>query len=268
MMRSSSPLLVCLVAATAACFGGARRARAEAASDLHFQSAPAAGTKLLVRNIVGDITVEAASGTSLDVVGTKVGAPEDTARITLVAKVEGDTVLVCALWPGEDASACRGEGGRGIGARSSPQSTRHARADFHLRVPPQIANLRVGTVEGAIAVTGVQANVDAASVDGTVAVQGSGAISAATVNGRVSALAVAGAPVSLASTQGGVTLTLPATAAADVDASTINGHISSDFGAVPGPSFPGMHSARFRVGAGGTAVKLTTVNGDVHLARG
>jgi hypothetical protein len=73
--------------------------------------------------------------------------------------------------------------------------------------------------------------------------------------------------VSLKSMNGDLTLWLPGSAGADVEAATMSGHIRSEFGAVPAPSLPAMHAATFRVGAGGTPVKLQTSRGDVSLKR-
>jgi len=229
--------------------------------EFRYKKALADGAKVEVRNVNGPIVAEPAAGDTLEVVAVKTGRPEDVARVQITAREEGGAIVLCALWPGEDASACR------AGSRGGSAHDIDATVELKLRVPAAVKSLSARTLNGRIAATGLHGEARLATLNGAVTVDAGGPIVATTLNGAVDAKTAGGSPVRLETTNGAITLALPASAGADVYAATTAGLITSDFGAVPPPSIPMMHSARFRVGAGGAAVTLRTTHGDVHVRR-
>jgi DUF4097 and DUF4098 domain-containing protein YvlB len=66
---------------------------------------------------------------------------------------------------------------------------------------------------------------------------------------------------------GGITVRLPGSFTADIDATTVNGSVESDFPiTVRGRMNP--RSLRGRIGEGGRDLDLTTVNGSIRLLKG
>jgi hypothetical protein len=60
---------------------------------------------------------------------------------------------------------------------------------------------------------------------------------------------------------------LPPNVNADISATTVNGGISSELDLVVKKSPPGGRKLEGKLGQGGPMVKLTTVNGAVHIDR-
>src|SRR5206468_6771703 len=74
-----------------------------------------------------------------------------------------------------------------------------------------------------------------------------------------------GSAIDLESVNGSVLLTLPSDSSADVEASTVSGRISNDFGIqVSDHQYVG-HSLRGQLGGGGTRIKLENVNGRIEI---
>jgi len=141
--------------------------------------------------------------------------------------------------------------------------------DYTLTVPKQSRLDGVSTVNGGIEIEKVSGDVEASSVNGTVIATGlAGDVELSTVNGSVKAtFAEVKKAVSLKSVNGGVTVALPPEANADVSANTLNGGISSDFSLQAKKHFPVGRNLDGKLGDGGPAIKMSTVNGGIHLDR-
>jgi DUF4097 and DUF4098 domain-containing protein YvlB len=74
-----------------------------------------------------------------------------------------------------------------------------------------------------------------------------------------------GKGLKLNTVNGSIQLHLPETVSADVEASTINGRIQSEFSA--NVNLEDRHSAKFTLGAGGPKIEARTVNGSVQISR-
>jgi DUF4097 and DUF4098 domain-containing protein YvlB len=74
--------------------------------------------------------------------------------------------------------------------------------------------------------------------------------------------------VKLESVNGGIVLTLPAGAGADVEASTVNGGIGGDTDLAVKSNFPLGHEVKGKLGGGGSRIKIETVNGGIQIRRG
>jgi DUF4097 and DUF4098 domain-containing protein YvlB len=93
-----------------------------------------------------------------------------------------------------------------------------------------------------------------------------GRIDLDTVNGELDA-SMNRLPLSsleLSAVNGTLRLTLPSDAKAELEASTVSGGISNDFGLPVSRQFVG-HSLRGELGGGGTHVKLSNVNGRIEI---
>jgi DUF4097 and DUF4098 domain-containing protein YvlB len=64
---------------------------------------------------------------------------------------------------------------------------------------------------------------------------------------------------------GSIHLDLPSSLGAEVEASTVNGSLKSEF--PTGASTKDEHSLRFTIGAGGPKIEADTVNGSVRISR-
>jgi DUF4097 and DUF4098 domain-containing protein YvlB len=92
----------------------------------------------------------------------------------------------------------------------------------------------------------------------------------ATVNGSIDATYYSLKNVSrikLSSVNGSVNLTLPQSPNADVDASVVNGSISTDFPLTVKGHFVGK-SMSGTLGSGGVHIELNNVNGSIHVGPG
>jgi len=78
-------------------------------------------------------------------------------------------------------------------------------------------------------------------------------------------------PISIASISGEVDVTIPAKAAVDLEMSTINGNMYSDFDlAADSKSMRkvGGNNVRSQLNGGGTALKLSVISGNIYLRKG
>src|SRR5437899_11170647 len=94
-----------------ACTSASYAEPASAAPDFRFARTLGADTRLEVYDQNGPITIEAGPGDALEVSAVKIGKAADFDRVRVVAREDGATIVVCALWPGQND--CR------PGARSS-----------------------------------------------------------------------------------------------------------------------------------------------------
>jgi DUF4097 and DUF4098 domain-containing protein YvlB len=137
-----------------------------------------------------------------------------------------------------------------------------------VRVPATVVAVEAYTMNGAITARSSAAELSLHTMNGPVDATGSAAITAETMNGAVVARATSKSPVELSTKNGSVELVLPPDGSADVEASTVNGHVTSEFGPVPAPAIPRLQDVRLRVGSGGPRVSLKTLNGNVAVRRG
>jgi DUF4097 and DUF4098 domain-containing protein YvlB len=159
---------------------------------------------------------------------------------------------------------------------------------YYLQVPRSTA-LRLETTNGDIQVRGVTRGIDATTTNGDVKIAGGGgSIEAGTTNGELQILGVSGdvmgrttngsvraevrsldanGKVELATTNGNVVLSLPATLKATLTAGTTNGKVMTSFpltvnGAMSSKSIQGT------IGGGkGAVLELSTTNGNIEILK-
>jgi DUF4097 and DUF4098 domain-containing protein YvlB len=173
---------------------------------------------------------------------------------------------VCAVYPSTDPArpneCLAGNKGR-MSSKNNDVSV-----EFVVKVPGGV-RLAARTVNGAIDASGLTADADAETVNGSVKVETSGVARVQTVNGSVQASmgrADWSSDLEIKTVNGSIRVTLPRAASITVDAETVNGSIVSDF------SISGGTVTRRRlkgtIGGGGRAMSLETVNGSIHIGQG
>lgn len=264
--RSIFALAVALPLAAAGCDA---RSHVEPNAFVWTGTVPAGGW-LRLRNLNGSVIVEPTTATEASVEG----AARWRGRrppIRFVQAGSPNDVVICTMY-GSDGSCS---------AQSyEPGKTRsHGGFPFHIGGDASVeyivhlpAGVRIdaSTVVGALRIASSGGDVVAHTVNGSVSVAApGGAVDAGSVNGavRFSLDSAAGSgDIHLATVNGSVVAELPAKLDATLDLSNVNGHISSDFPITTSGSND-KHELHGTIGAGGRAVKMTTVNGSVTLHR-
>ena len=139
---------------------------------------------------------------------------------------------------------------------------------FEVKVP---AGVRfVGrTVNGGISARGIQAEAEAHTVNGGIEIEARGLTHAETVNGGISARVDRADwkdTLQLKTVNGGIEVSLPASAAANVKAATVNGDIETDFPLTVTGKF-GRRRIEGSIGGGGPVLEMETVNGAIKLSK-
>jgi DUF4097 and DUF4098 domain-containing protein YvlB len=139
---------------------------------------------------------------------------------------------------------------------------------FRVHVPAGV-NLVARTVNGDVSVERLTGDVRASTVNGGVEVSTNGLAEASTVNGSIEARVGRAdwrGAIDFSTVNGSITVTLPEGLDAEVTASTVNGHLQSDFPLrVEGRFSPRRLTGT--IGDGGRQLKLKTVNGSIELRR-
>jgi hypothetical protein len=241
-----------------------------AAEDFQWHGRVAAGKTVEIKGVNGAIDATAASGDEVEVSATKSGRRSDpgSVRIEVVEHAEG--VTICAVYPDVDGrrNECRaGDGGH--------MSTRDNDVNVHfvVRVPRGVA-FSPRTVNGDVEAEGLEGDVDVKTVNGSVSLSTTGRAEAQTVNGSIRADAGRAdwnGDAQFKTVNGSITVTLPASMAADVKAETVNGSIETDFQMTlsGGVKLTGGRMRRLSgtIGGGGRALEMETVNGSIHLKK-
>jgi hypothetical protein len=165
----------------------------------------------------------------------------------------------------------RGEGDRVDVVTRQPRSTwgRSGKVEYHIKVPAQ-ARVEVETTNGSVRVRGTAGALKASSTNGAVEISdAAGAVEAETTNGSIRAdfrRAPADGWNRFSTTNGAVSLTLPADVSGQFEASTVNGGITTDFPLqVSGRT--GGRRLRGQLGEGKARFDVRTVNGSVKIRK-
>ena len=200
------------------------------------------------------------------VTAVKKGKDDDPANVRIEVVEHAGGVTICAVYP--DAGSKKNECAPGDGGRLSSRDN-DVSVQFSVQVP---AGVRfVGeTVNGGIEAGNVQANVDASTVNGDITISSGGLAKASTVNGSIKASLGSASwdgALSFSTVNGGITVSLPDGANADVSASTVNGGMKTDFPLTVSGQFS-MKNMKGTIGSGGRKLEMETVNGSIHLKKG
>ncbi len=225
----------------------------------------AAGRTLEIRGINGSVVAQAATGDQVEVVADKHGRRDDPEDVRIEVVEHDGGVTICAVYPSSRRSRpneCRPGGGQ------SNVRDNDVEVDFEVRVPRGVA-FEGATVNGDIEAVNLAGPVSLHTVNGGVQLETShGDADAATVNGSIRAVvrALGERRLRFNTVNGGITVSLPAGLSADLEAQTVNGSIHTDFPIqVVGRVNPRRLSGR--IGSGGRALDLGTVNGSIRINR-
>jgi hypothetical protein len=235
-------------------------------SEFRWQGRVAAGRTIEIKGVNGSIQAGASSGDQVEVVATRRGRRSDPDSVQIKTIEHDGGITICALYPSTDA-ARPNECLAGNKGRMNSKNN-DVNVEFVVKVPAGV-RLAARTVNGAIEATGLSADVDAETVNGSVTVQTAGVARAQTVNGSVQATmgrADWSSDLEIKTVNGSIRVTLPRAAGTTVDAETVNGSIESAF-----PVTDGTVTRRRltgTIGGGGRAMSLETVNGSIHISQG
>jgi DUF4097 and DUF4098 domain-containing protein YvlB len=239
-----------------------------AAQDFNWHGRIAAGKRLEVKGVNGDVRATLASGAEAVVNATKHSRrsdPEDV-KIEVIETEEG--ITICAVYPTPPRARQENICEPGDRWRSSTDNN-DVTVDFEVQVPAGV-EFNGQTVNGEMSAEGLKGDVRASTVNGSVRVSTTGLAEASTVNGSVYAQmgrANWSNDLEFSTVNGGITLILPSKLDTDLRASTVNGDIESDYPLTVTGRF-GPRRVRGTIGAGGRGLTLSTVNGEIRLKKG
>jgi len=142
-----------------------------------------------------------------------------------------------------------------------------ASVEYSLMVPRSARLSDINLVNGNLDIEGSNGEVRAACVNGRLSAHNlGGRAELSTVNGNLEAsFDRLAAPVEVSSVNASVLLTLPSDAKADIEANTISGAISNDFGITVASHRWVGHELNAELGGGGTRVRVSNVNGRIEI---
>jgi Putative adhesin len=265
-MRLACHRLALIVAAAA--FVAPLQAQSDDGTTFRWSGPVAREQFIRLHNMNGDIRIERGTGSQVEVVAERRVERGDarTVKFDLRMRSDGD-VVICALW-GDDQQ-CSDEGTRG-----SYRSGNWGRGDnisvtMRVKVPDGVKVFARST-NGNVGVQGVTAEVDAASTNGDVNVRTTGGpVNARTTNGSVTAslgLLQGSAPMRFTTTNGSVTVYAPPALDADLEMSTTNGDVITDYPLTVSGRIA-RNSVKGTLGQGGRTIVVRSTNGDVALKR-
>ncbi|MDH3733258.1 MAG: DUF4097 family beta strand repeat-containing protein [Gemmatimonadota bacterium] len=223
------------------------------------------GDAVSIRGINGGIVARAGSGSEVRVTAVKTSEDDPISSVRVEVVEDGDGVLICAVYPTPDNADEENRCARGRAYKMNNKDN-DVKVNFTVEVPAGV-ELNAVTVNGDVEVSGLTGDVNAVTVNGDVDVSTNGSATATTVNGSIEArVGRLDDDLEFTTVNGGVRLTLPAGASADVEATTVNGRIETDFPITIRGRW-GPRSARGEIGGGGVSLHITTVNGSIEIIR-
>jgi hypothetical protein len=209
------------------------------------------GGHFVLDNVNGSVQVEGWDRDEVEVraVKTAQNDPGDVDRVQIEVESHPDEV---------DVHTCYLEGeGAGVAV------------EYHIYVPNRVLLGSVHTVNGSLTVRGIDGGGELRSVNGDVEVlESSGRFNAKTTNGnlRLELRELGdGAPMNLETVNGSVELGLPWDAGADLNVRNMNGDLYSEVPVTSMTALPGSRAFHGRLGGGGGAISVRTVNGGIRL---
>jgi hypothetical protein len=225
---------------------------ARAADDTLFQkTVPLTnGGSFVLENVNGSVRVEGWDREEVEVTAVKVAKNDwiDLSLVTIDLQSKPGEVAVRTLYP------------KGQGAEVA--------VEYRIHVPTHVLLGGVNTVNGSVIVKGVEGGGELKTVNGNVEVfDSAGRFSEKTTNGNLRlelSRVLDGGPMKLETVNGSVILGLPEDVKANVNALSMNGELYSEF-PTSGKSHAVAHSFNGKLGTGGGAISVRTINGGIRL---
>ncbi|PYP18763.1 MAG: hypothetical protein DMD54_04500 [Gemmatimonadetes bacterium] len=237
------------------------------AQDFNWHGRIAAGKRLEVKGVSGDVRAVLASGAEAVVNARKHARRSDPDDVEIKVVQSDEGVTICAVYP--TPPRAREENSCEPGDRwHSSTDNNDVVVDFEVQVPAGV-EFNGQTVNGEMSAEGLKGDVKASTVNGSVRVSTTGLAEASTVNGSIYAemgRANWNDELEFSTVNGGITLILPGKLDTELRASTVNGEIDSDYPLMITGKF-GPRRLRGTIGAGGRTLNLSTVNGEIRLKK-
>src|SRR5262245_11454600 len=240
---------------------------AATAQDFNWKGRIAAGKRLEVKGVNGDVRAVAATGGEAIVTAAKHARRSDPDEVEIRVVEHEDGVTICAVYPTPPRARRENSCEPGDRWHSSTEDN-DVTVDFEVQVPAGV-EFNGQTVNGEMSAEGLKADVKASTVNGSVRVTTTGLAEASTVNGSVyveMGRADWSDDLEFTTVNGKITLILPAQLSTEVRASTVNGEIESDYPVLVTGKF-GPRRMRGTIGSGGRSLNLSTVNGEIRLRK-
>ncbi len=239
-----------------------------AAQDFNWHGRVAAGKRLEVKGVIGDVRAVLASGAEAVVNARKHARRSDPDEVEIKVVESADGITICAVYPTPRRAREENNCEPGDRWRSSTDNN-DVVVDFEVQVPAGVEFIGK-TVNGEMSAEGLKGDAHVSTVNGSVRVTTTGLAEASTVNGSVYAQmgrADWDSELEFSTVNGGITVILPSGQLnTEIRANTVNGEIESDW--------PMMVSGRFSqrrlrgtIGTGGRSLSLSTVNGEIRLRK-
>lgn len=205
-------------------------------------------------NINGDVTIEAWDSSEVKVQYTKRARSQaGLDRMTVEFDAQSDRLEIETEYS-KQKRGWNNDGGE---------------VDFHLWVPRGARLDEIDLVNGNLKITGVEGDLRADLVNGTVRASGlRGDVEIDTVNGDVEITMTdlaANRSVVIDSVNGSIEVAIPDGIGADIEASTVHGKISNDFGLKVKKGRYVGRSLNASMGGGGAQIELDNVNGAIRI---
>jgi len=224
------------------------------------------GGAVSVKTVNGSIDVQSWNRKSVSVVAdirvkakSMQRAEEMMSRVKINVDKNGDRLYITADYPKRHNGLLDWVFGKSVSVSVS----------FDVNVPEK-CDLRLRTTNGSIEAEDIVGDTQIESTNGAVQCSGlRGSVYGHTVNGGLRIHAVPendSDEVELETVNGAIKLVLPADVRAYVDASTVNGGISSDFDIKVTGKFNNKR-ARGRINGGGSDIQISTVNGGISIRK-
>ncbi len=243
-------------------------AAAQDTRDWDWQGRVDRGDAIEIKGVNGEIIAERGSGNEVEVRAKLKGKRDsDPGLVEMVVLEHNDGVTICAVYPSDEderPNECQ-PGSRG---RMNIKDHYNVEVEFTVIVPDGVSFIG-RTVNGDVGARGIEGDVMAHTVNGSIDIYATGLAEAATVNGSITVSmgrADWDGTLDFSTVNGGVTLEMPEDLSCDVTVSTVNGHISSDFPLTVEGRFSPRH-LKGRIGSGGRSLVIKTVNGSIQIRR-
>jgi DUF4097 and DUF4098 domain-containing protein YvlB len=223
-----------------------------------------AGGYLSLENINGDVTIEGWKKNEVSISAVKRGKSKDLDRIKIevdVDKYEGkDWIHIETEYLASDSGLLGFLKNAGGGI-----------VDYTIKAPADATLEDVELVNGNLKVTGITGYLSLGTVNGSINATGiAGNAWIETVNGNLDLSfdkMGEGQSVDLDSVNGAIALRIPAKASAHVEAETLNGNITNEFGLTVDRGEWVGRSMEGVLGSGGARITIETVNGSIDIKK-
>ncbi len=237
-------------------------------TDFQWKGQLAKGKTIEIRGVSGDVRAIATTGPDVEVTAVKRAKHSDPGEVEIKVIEHPDGVTICSIYPPSRRSRRSRENWCGPGESHNNTDDNDVRVEYTVQVPAGV-RFTGATVNGDVMVESLKSDVRAETVNGSVEVSTTGYAEAETVNGSIRAAMMSAAlpeRLDFRTVNGGITLELPDDFSADIEATTVNGDVSTDFPLTVQGRF-GPRRVTGKIGRGGPRLTLETVNGSIRLRK-